>query len=222
MLIRGKILYTSIVFVALICIGIAIGFYVHTPVRKAISRYHKKRQYELEKQNLTRQFLNKEAPEIITTTVDGTAWSLQEQRGKAVLIFFWATTCAYSQRAIDDIKDIYYKYKTQRDFSLIGISLDKERAALQCFTETRQIPWINLYEDGKGWDSSFPRALSIHRIPSVWIIDKEGIIRGFNLTKDQVDAFLSELFEGRGIVINALGDDKTKISVQEQIPGCTK
>jgi len=36
------------------------------------------------------------------------------------------------------------------------------------------------YFDGKGWESPLARSLGINALPSVWILDKKGILRTFN------------------------------------------
>jgi thiol-disulfide isomerase/thioredoxin len=104
--------------IALIClsVGFIAGFFSFTP----FVTWKLKKQYEA-RQN---KFLQTPAPLIVTQTVDGTAWSLQDHRGKVILVNFWATWCGPCVQEVPELKELYNKYKNRADFILVGVSLD--------------------------------------------------------------------------------------------------
>jgi peroxiredoxin len=199
MLEKKRLLKIVAFTIVLIAIGFAAGYYSRIPIRKQIIQFKRNRNYKIEQQNLIDNFLNKEAPDITTETINGEKWTLQGQRDKVVLLIFWSTTCRFSQRAIPDLKDIYDKYHDRDDFLMIGVSLDIDRDMLSCFLSTKGIHWTTLFEEGKGWDNSFSNEFEIHRIPSVWIIDKQGIIRSYHMRVEDIDMTLSALLKGEEI-----------------------
>jgi peroxiredoxin len=200
MFLKRKPLNFILISILLIAVGFIAGYYSHIPIRKQILQFKRYREYKIEQQNLIDNFLNKEAPDIATTTINGEKWALQSQKDKIVLLFFWSSTCRFSQSAIPILKDIYKKYHDRDDFAMIGVSLDKDKDMLSCFLSTKEIPWTTLFEEGKGWDNSFSRKFEVHSIPSIWIIDKKGIIRGFQMRVDDIDMTLTSLFKGEEIV----------------------
>ncbi|MBN1365390.1 MAG: TlpA family protein disulfide reductase [Syntrophaceae bacterium] len=213
---KRRLLKIIALAIVLIAIGFSAGFYSHVPIRKRIVQFKKNRNYKVEQQYLNEKYLNNEASDFTTKTIDDEKWTLHSQRDKVVLLFFWATTCRYCQRAIPDLKEIYKKYNDRDDFIIAGVSLDKDRDMLSCFCSIKEIPWTILYEDGKGWDNSVSRMFEIHRIPSVWIIDKSGIIKGFHMTMEEIEVALSSLLKGEEIDTTELKAFKVK----ETAPGC--
>jgi peroxiredoxin len=210
--------------VVLVAIGFASGYYAHMPIARGIRQIRQARAYKIEHQNLAEKFLNKQAPAITAETLNGELWRLQEQQDKVVLVFFWAAFCKYSRAAVPDMKSIYDNYNEREDFEMIGISLDTERDKLVSYLAEKGIPWANLYEDGKGWNNSVSRAYDVNSIPSAWVIDRGGIIRGFRLNSEEIEATLTALFNGERIETGELNiklPKNTKKKKKGQTSGCT-
>ena len=100
---------------------------------------------------------------------------LTNLRGKVVLIDFWATWCGPCVGEVPHVKEAYHKLHSQ-GFEVIGISLDQDRARLEYFINTNAMPWPQ-YCDGKGWSNDIGVKYSIHSIPTMWLVDKEGLVQ---------------------------------------------
>ena len=211
-----------VAIVVLIAIGFCAGFYLFIPLNKWWFKYRSTKNYKNEQQYLSENFLHKKAPSISTYTLDGEKWSLQDQKNKLVLVFFWATTCKYSRQAIPEMEEIYYTYNDRDDFIIAGVSLDQDRDMLNCYSSTKKIPWTILYEDGKGWDNSFSRALEVHSIPSVWIIDKEGIIRGLHMNLEEIDTTVATLLEGNDLTTSTPDQSRNNEKSKKNTSVCTE
>jgi thiol-disulfide isomerase/thioredoxin len=156
--------------VLLMIIGCAAGFIAC----ESFSEWQKARNHKA-------KFLNKPAPAFETTTVDGLPWRLGDAAGKVVLIDFWATWCPDCVVTIPAMKKIHEQYGGRDDFLMVGVSLDGDADPLRKMTGKKGMTWLQLFEEGKKWENSVADRYEIHWIPSVWVIDKDGITRGMNL-----------------------------------------
>ena len=161
--------------VALLCIGLGFwaGFSSHE--RIMFWRWERAQQAKIEK------FVGKKAPDVVTRTLDGTEWRLADQCGKVVVMDFWATWCGPCVSAMPEMKKLYEKYKSCEDFVMVGVSLDTEKEKLVKFCKENDIGWPQMFEADRMWDNSVGRAFEVRAIPSVWVIDKEGIVAGMDL-----------------------------------------
>lgn len=110
--------------------------------------------------------------ELSFTAVDGRKVDLAELRGKVVLVDFWATWCAPCVEEVPELAETYEEFKG-RGFEIVGISLDKEKAALQKFVAENNMPWPQFF-DGKGWDNEIAKRFGIQSVPTMWLLDREG------------------------------------------------
>jgi len=110
--------------------------------------------------------------------LDGKEVSVKEYAGKVVLIDFWATWCGPCRAALPEVKELYSKYHS-KGFDIIGISLDKERDALEKFIADEKMPWPQ-YFDGRGWENKIAQKYEISSVPTVWLVDKKGNLHDLN------------------------------------------
>jgi len=69
-----------------------------------------------------------QAPTFTLPNLQGQPVSLGEQKGKVVLINFWATWCKDCVREMPEFEKLYQAYK-EKGLSVLAIALDKEGAA---------------------------------------------------------------------------------------------
>jgi len=87
--------------------------------------------------------IGKQAPQFRLPASDGTIWSLKEQRGKKVVIFFYPKnmTPACTQEACD-LRDRYAELQ-QLGVEVVGISMDTEKSHRN-FIEKKELPYLLL------------------------------------------------------------------------------
>jgi thiol-disulfide isomerase/thioredoxin len=126
-------------------------------------------------------------------SVEGKAVDLEKLRGKVVLLDFWATWCPPCRESVPHLVAAYRKY-SEKGLEIIGISLDEEKERLVKFTKAKEMTWPQ-YFDGMGWENRFARRYGIEGIPTLWLVDKKGIVRAEvraeNLEK-QIEKLLNE------------------------------
>jgi thiol-disulfide isomerase/thioredoxin len=106
------------------------------------------------------------------TAVDGSEIDLAALRGQVVLVDFWATWCPPCVEEVPELVAIYEKFKDQ-GFTIVGISLDEDKGALEKFTTENKMTWPQFF-DGKGWENEMAKRFKIQTVPTMWLLDREG------------------------------------------------
>jgi tetratricopeptide (TPR) repeat protein len=113
------------------------------------------------------------APEFSFVALDDRSISLQELKGKTILIDFWGTWCPPCIKATPDLVGLAKRFAA-RDFILIGISSDKTRQVVEDYVKTTKITWPQ-YVD---LDRKLHRAYGVTGFPMYVIVDGDGVVRG--------------------------------------------
>ena len=114
--------------------------------------------------------------EIKFKALDGREVDLQSMKGKVVLIDFWATWCGPCMAELPNVKAAYEKLHP-KGFEIIGISLDRTRDALEKGIAREKIPWPQNYQES---GNTFAEQFGIESIPTMWLVDKKGLLRDLN------------------------------------------
>ena len=134
----------------------------------------------------------KPVTDFSTTDLDGKPISLQDYRGKVVLLDFWGVWCGFCIDEMPNLKKVYDTYKDQ-GFDIIGISLDDKEKELRDYIKENNIQWRQIYS-GKRWEEDpLAQQFKITGVPSQWLIDRDGKLithkaRGEKLEQLVVDA----------------------------------
>ena len=131
--------------------------------------------------------------EIAGTKMDGKPFSIEELKGKVVLIDFWATWCGPCLAELPNVQEQYELYHA-KGFEVVGISLDEDRAELEAFLEEKKLPWMTLHQnDGSGWGNENAARYSINGIPACFLIDQEGKVVSLECRGEELPEMLEKL-----------------------------
>lgn len=130
------------------------------------------------------------APNFTMNDQNGKSLSLQQYRGKVVVLDFWATWCGPCRRALPHFKELWEKYKS-KDVVFIGVSLDKDLNKWKQFIKDENMSWLHV-ADGKFWENAVAQQYGVESIPSVWVLDKSGVIQGKNLYGSSVESSIEQ------------------------------
>ena len=113
------------------------------------------------------------APASTFTTLEGKTLTLDELRGKVVLVNFWATSCPGCVKEMPDMVEVYKQYK-DRGFEIIAVAMSYDPPNyVKRFVQTRQLPFpVALDVDG-GHARAFG---NVQLTPTTFIIGKDGRI----------------------------------------------
>ncbi len=133
------------------------------------------------------------APDFEELMVDGkTMMKLSDLRGKVVLLDFWASWCGPCRRDNPHVVGLYEKYK-DRGFTVMSVSLDKNKDNWIAAIEKDNLTWPNHVSDLQQWSSRVGRMYGVSSIPFTVLIDKEGKIVQTKLRGEALTAELERL-----------------------------
>lgn len=132
---------------------------------------------ETAKDVLDIQYVNKPAPDMRGVTSEGKEWSLNSQKGKNVIIIFWASWCRDCIKEIPEIIKLNNKIKNNPNIVMVSANLDKDTERTISFIKEKKINYTVLMDkNNPGFENEFSKAFKIIGAPSIWVVNKEGIV----------------------------------------------
>jgi thiol-disulfide isomerase/thioredoxin len=129
-------------------------------------------------------------------TAGGETFRLSSLKGKkAILLDFWASSCAPCRAQHPHLIELYKKYHT-KGLEIVSISIDDKREAwLDAIAKDHIDSWINLSEL-KGFETSLVKDYSLSYIPFHFLLDGDGrIIKvydgGWALSDQDIESLLN-------------------------------
>jgi thiol-disulfide isomerase/thioredoxin len=131
--------------------------------------------------------------DLTMNTPDDTEISLSDYvgQGKYVLVDFWASWCGPCRQENPNVVALYKEYKN-KDFEIVGVSLDNNKDAWIKGIKDDGITWPQM-SDLKGWDSESVMRYGIKGIPYTVLLDKEGKVIETNLRGEKLKNKLKAL-----------------------------
>ncbi len=123
------------------------------------------------------------APDFDIPDTNNQIIQLSDFKGKFILIDFWASWCAPCRAANPHLIKVFNKFKN-KNFTIVGISIDKNKKRWLNAIEEDQLPWTNL-SNLKGWDE-VSKQYGVKSVPQNFLIDPNGIIIAKNIEPDNM------------------------------------
>jgi thiol-disulfide isomerase/thioredoxin len=117
--------------------------------------------------------VGKEAPDISGQDSAEKKLRLRGFRGKVVLLDFWADWCAACLALVPD-EQALLKRMRGKPFALIGVNLDPSRTVMKKSEAKHQITWPSFFDGSEG---PITKTWNIRLMPTIFVLDAEGIIR---------------------------------------------
>jgi beta-lactamase regulating signal transducer with metallopeptidase domain/thiol-disulfide isomerase/thioredoxin len=126
------------------------------------------------------------APEITGGDLGtGKDWKLSEERGKYVLLDFWATWCGPCQAAVPKIRSIYQKFGER--LVIVGLNLDFKQEDAKKHIETNAMDWKQIYIDEWSDTNRVTSTYGVSYIPSLWLLDPQGNVVYRDIPVDKLE-----------------------------------
>ncbi|MCS7079679.1 MAG: TlpA family protein disulfide reductase [Chloracidobacterium sp.] len=119
--------------------------------------------------------------------MDGKPVSLDDYKGRVLLIDFWATWCGPCVAEIPTLRAVYEKYKAQ-GFEVLSISLDDEdtQAGVPAFIKKNKMTWRHIC-DGQGWETPIAQRYGVKAIPFTVLVGRDGKIAAVNIRGEALE-----------------------------------
>ena len=131
------------------------------------------------------------AYDINLTSPKGDTISLSSMQGKVVLIDFWASWCGPCRLSNRQLVKLYSKYK-DKGFEIYGVSLDENKKDWMRAIKQDKIAWTQVI-DNRGWEAQTAIDWNLYQIPTSYLVNKDGIIVGVDLEKNDLEKALKNL-----------------------------
>lgn len=130
------------------------------------------------------------APPFSVTTMDGQRVSMDDLKGKVVLIDFWTTWCGPCREALPRMKDIAKKFNGQ-PLVILSVSLDANEQKWKEFVEKNGMNWAQ-YRDA-GFQGPIARMFAVTAIPHTFTIDVDGVLQDEHIGDAAMEGKLKKL-----------------------------
>lgn len=128
------------------------------------------------------------APDFTLRTMNGPNLRLQEQRGRVVMVNFWATWCGPCRQEMPHLNKLYDKYRAS-GFVLLGVNIDDDALKATDLATKLGLKFPVLLDT----DKKVSRSYDMNAMPATLLIDRDGKVRyihrgyreGFELTYDK-------------------------------------
>lgn len=117
-------------------------------------------------------------PDFRLTTLDGQTVTPESFKGDVLLINVWKSASPPSTHALRGLDELY-RARESDDLAVLGLSLDRTEAALRSFLKKNELPWPQVYVGDKRQEIT--DRFFVQTIPSTYLVDREGILRGVDL-----------------------------------------
>lgn len=132
------------------------------------------------------------APVFIQNDTMGNPVSLEDFRGKYLLIDFWASWCGPCRAENPNVVEAYQKFK-DKGFDILGVSLDRNKDKWIAAIAEDNLTWTQV-SDLKYWDNEASKLYAVSSIPANFLLGPDGVIIAKDLRGEGLQEKLEEIF----------------------------
>jgi thiol-disulfide isomerase/thioredoxin len=151
----------------------------------------KKRIDELNKAKENQPTIGSLAPDFSGPSPDGTSISLSDVKSKVILLDFWASWCAPCRVENPSLVNLKKKY-SNKDFEIVGVSLDRDRESWINAIENDKIKnWVHV-SNLKFWGEPIAKLYKVIKMPTTFVLDENKNIIGIDVKGDDLDNLIAQ------------------------------
>lgn len=124
-------------------------------------------------------------PSVVVKSFEGQEMASADLKGKVVLYDIWASWCGPCKEELPLLDAMAGRLKS-KGVEIVAISIDEDRDAAVQFLKAHSGEWsLSLAHDPEG---RVPDRLKPPKMPTSYIVDREGVVRFINAGFDRSDA----------------------------------
>ena len=126
-------------------------------------------------------------PGFIVDKLEGGTMSLQDLRGRYVLIDFWAVWCKLCQAQEPRLKKVWQEFGKRDDFVMLGLCLGDNAKQIREFVSAHEIPWQQgILQDS--FSSAVAEHYGVTSLPHILLVGPDGKVVADNLLEDKIES----------------------------------
>lgn len=129
-------------------------------------------------------------------TLDGGYVDAEQFVGKITVIYFWESQSEEFQKDLMPLLQQASKAASGR-LRFVGVNLDDEELELEHFLESNTVPGSQIFfttTEQRSWNSPLMRFWGVSKIPSVWLVDDQGIVKAVDVSAGNLVAEMRKMF----------------------------
>ncbi|MCA8991673.1 MAG: redoxin domain-containing protein [Planctomycetaceae bacterium] len=142
---------------------------------------------------LRRLTLKGQRIQLAGNSLSGGTLDLRAYQNKVVAVIFWATWCTPCTQDLPQVQELYRTYQRQ-GFEIVGVNLDAPGAPVAQYIQQNKVPWPHIYEEG-ALESRPAIEFGIISLPTIFLIDKRGVVVSPNSSVDELKKMVPELLK---------------------------
>lgn len=127
-------------------------------------------------------------------TLDGKYARIEQLRGKtaATVIVFWSSESEEFEKNVGALVSAVRKHK---GVYMLGVNLDTDELPLKAFLANHDIPGKQIFFPAgkRGWDNPIVNYWGILEVPTVWVLDRQGVVVSTNVEISRLDDLLAKV-----------------------------
>jgi len=128
-------------------------------------------------------------------TIDGGDFDIATHQGKMVIVVFWATHAQPFVQQLPKLAATARKY--EKYAVVVGVNLDAEEPAVEAFIEKTGLTWPQIFSpnrEQRGWSSPLAAHYGINNLPTIWLVDPNGVVAETAIDAENLEAKLREVY----------------------------
>ena len=144
-------------------------------------------------QRLVEEMTESTFPDLELSDIYGKKVRLSSLLGKVILLDFWSAELGNSNVMNAELKEIYAKYhNAATPFEVYQVAIDTSKPLWISTVQEQQLPWISV-SDLRGRASTALGTYNVTKLPTSFLIDKEGTIVGRDIRGEELERKLQQL-----------------------------
>ena len=132
--------------------------------------------------------------QIKLPTVTGDSITLAAQKGKVILLDFWASWCLPCRASNKKLVKLYEKYKPE-GFEIFAVSFDEAKKDWEKAIQKDKITWLQVNDPRGSWNAKTAADWNISVLPTSFLINKKGDVVAIDLQGKELEKGIRDLLQ---------------------------